>query len=202
VDLFIFLVLSILSIDEQTVIAESSEKNTGWDRIKSALEEIHACNEDYSTFLSREFDELDSLCQSLISSEKAADNAAKERPESAPAATIPGAAEKLAAMQQEFQALRGELARHGDLLSEQKSMSDARQCQWADELRQMRTMLENMFRQTAEGKRRAEPPAAAKPQSTVAAAASGDPVLESILAQFEVLQQDRLFRRPDNAEQK
>jgi hypothetical protein len=183
------------------VVAESSEKITGWEHIESALDEIHACNEDYSAFLNREFDELDSLCQSLMSSEKVAKPSTAEQNDCAPAAPISRAAEELAAMQKEFQALRCELSRYGDQLSEQKSMSDTRQNQWADDLRQMRSMLENLVRQTTESKRRAEAPAAAKPQSAVAAAASGDPVLESILAQFEVLQQDRLFRRPDNAEQ-
>ena len=65
----------------------------------------------------------------------------------------------------------------------------------------MRTLLEGLTRQIAERRRQAESSPAVKPTSGVAAAASGDPVLDSVLAQFELLQQDRLFRRSETAEQ-
>ena len=105
-----------------------------------------------------------------------------------------------AAMEKELAAVGNKAAEIADLLAEQKRMSVPQQGQWAEEMQQMRALLENMNRQIAQSKRHAESSPAVKPLSGVAAVASSDPVLESVLAQFEVLQQDRVFRRSEGGE--
>jgi chromosome segregation ATPase len=268
------------------VVAELTENIGGWERIERSLDDIRACHEESLVFFDGVFDQLDSLCGSLLSRQRemqrqdtisasvAADNNRwdslrkefeEDRAEIRSAqqgvqqqiVRLAAAADDLAATRIEFQAVRGELARHGEeltavrsqimaasqeaeagvknkihdleqqrsllenertamekgfesvekraaqmaeLLDEQKSVSDARQDLWAEDLRQMRTLLENLNRLIAEGRRQIESSPAVKPRSGVAAAAASDPVLASVLAQFEVLQQDRLFRLSDTAE--
>ncbi|MGD0653915.1 MAG: hypothetical protein ABSA16_06185 [Thermoguttaceae bacterium] len=113
------------------MVVELTENIGGWERITSALDEIRVCHEENLAFFGGVFDQLDSLCVSLLSREQ---------------------------------------------------------------------QLENLTRQIAESTRQAESSPAVKPPSGVAAAAPGDPVLESVLAQFELLQQDRLFHRSETAE--
>ena len=109
-----------------------------------------------------------------------------------------------ALLEKEREAMEKELASVGNkaeeiagLLAEQKRASSPQQPAWAEDLLEMRAMLENLTRQVAQERRQAEPSAHVNPQSGVAAAANSDPVLESVLAQFEVLQQDRIFRRSE-----
>lgn len=302
------------------MVAELVENISGWDRVTSALDEIRVCREESQTFFGGVFDQLDSLCGSLLSRQQHFEKLAAQRGDNIPAtdavenqrwdsllkefeegrAEIRGAqqtaqeqiarlalaAEDLTAARNDFQTVRGELARHGeelsafrsqtlaasqevessiknkihemdeqrsllekeraamekavesnienkihdmeqqqsllekeraamekelaavgnkaaeiaDLLAEQKRMSAPQQGQWAEEMKQMRALLENMTRQIAENKRQVESSPAVKPRSGVAAVATGDPVLESVLAQFEVLQQDRVFRRSESGE--
>ncbi len=296
------------------------ENIVGWDRVRSALDEIRVCHEESQTFFGGVFDQLDSLCGTLLTREQQVEKLAAEGRDNisptdplennrwdsllkefeAGRAEIRGtqqtvqeqivrlaaAGEDLTAARNEFQAVRGELARQGeelaairaqtmtaseevesniknkiremeeqrslmetqreamenvvesniknkihdveqqqaflekaravmekelatvgnraaeiaDLLAEQKRISAPQQGQWGEDLQQMRAMLENLTRQIAESKRQIASAPPVKPLSRVAAAASGDPVLESVLAQFEVLQQDRIFRRSEAGE--
>jgi DNA repair ATPase RecN len=326
----------------------------GWDRIKGALDEIHACHAETQNFFSIAFDQLDSLCGSLIShgqqitkqtdvrqEDKLPTNALDEnrwnifqkefeedrsklhetqqsvQQQIAQLAAVTGdlasardefktvhteltrhseelsavreqtlavskgfevdrsvvcdtqqsvqqqiaqltaVADDLASARNEFQTVRGELARHNEelvavrtqtlaasqeleadiknkiremeeehaslakgrmaiekelefvrikasemteLLAEQKRLSVPQQNQWAEEVHQLRTLLENMTKQTSDTRRPIEAAPVAKAKSCVAAVASGDPVLESVLAQFEILQQDRVFRNAETIE--
>jgi hypothetical protein len=63
------------------------------------------------------------------------------------------------------------------------------------ELRQMKEILETMSKQVIETKRHPEPAPLARPPSGIAGVAMSDPVLGSVLAQFELLQQDRFGSR-------
>ena len=300
------------------MVADLVENISGWDRVTSALDEIRVCHEDSQAFFGGVFDQLDSLCGSLLSRQQhieklgaqrrdnisATDDAEKhhwdsllkefeegraeirgaQRTAQEQIARLAAAAEDLTAARIEFQTVRGELARHGeeltairsqtlsasqevessiknkiremdeqrsllekerearekaaesniknkihdmeqqqsllekersavekelasvgdraaeiaDLLAEQKRVSAPQQGQWAEEMKQMRALLENLTRQIADSKRQVESSPAVKPLSGVAAAASSDPVLGSVLAQFELLQQDRVFRRSES----
>jgi chromosome segregation ATPase len=300
------------------VVAELVENISGWDSVTSALDEIRVCHEESQIFFGGVFDQLDSLCGSLLSRQQHIEKQAAQQRDNILAtdavddqrwdsllkefeegrAEIRGAqktvqeqivrlvdaAEDLAAARNDFQTVRGELARHGeeltairsqtlaasqevessikdkiremddqclllekeraemekavesniknkihdmeqqqsllekeraamekelasvgnraaeiaDLLAEQKRVSAPQQGQWAEEMKQMRALLENLTLQIAQSKRHVESSPAAKSLTGVAAAATGDPVLESVLAQFQVLQQDRVFRRSES----
>ena len=300
------------------MVAELVENISGWDHVRSALDEIRVCHDDTQTFFSGVFDQLDSLCETLLTREsnwqKPAAHAERrclgnrdcpriDRWDSLireieagreefrgthqiaqeQISRISAAAEGLTAARNELQTARGELARQGEelsairsqsiaawqevrssikdkiremdeqrsllekeraamekaaesniqdkihdveqqqallekereamekelasvgnkaeeiagLLAEQKRASGPQQPAWAEDLLEMRAMLENLTRQVAQERRQTEPSAHANRQSGFAAAANSDPVLESVLAQFEVLQQDRIFRRSE-----
>ncbi len=79
-------------------------------------------------------------------------------------------------------------------------MAAEQQNQWTENLQQIQNVLLTLTRQFAEDKRQSDTPPPLAAQSAVAAVALGDPVLESVVAQFEILQRDRFRRRPEEAE--
>jgi len=105
-----------------------------------------------------------------------------------------------AAMEAELQSARNRAAEKEELLAEQKRSADLLESNWVEEFREMRQILEALARPVAESKRQIESTPTVTTPSGVAAVALGDPVLESVLAQFEILQQDRLNRRLETAE--
>jgi chromosome segregation ATPase len=290
------------------VVTELTENIAGWERIKSALDEIRACHGDTLNFFDGIFSQLNSLSESLLTREQLLEKqAALRRADiSAPAATdnnfnnerwdslhkefeedrteisstqnaiqrqieqISTAVANLDSARCEFQSVRGELAQHNEELkaisadndrwdSLHKELEDDRaelsgaqnaikqqidqvstvvsdlastrsefqslraeltrhsgdlmavlsqtlaasgQNQSIDELREIRTMLETLSKSIAEKKRQAEPATSEKSASGFAAVASSDPVLESVLSQFELLQHDRFQRRSETVERK
>jgi hypothetical protein len=254
-------VITFLSLyGKRSVTLELIENIPGWERIKSALDEIRVCHEGSLTFFSGVFDQLDSHRWDLLHKEFDEDRTELRDARQ----SFQGHIEQIASMiadlstaRNEFQNMRGELARHSEalmaassqsrtvsqeakagiinkisdveqqqslldtkrealaeelecvrslaetmaaLLAEQKRSSDTGQNQWSEELRQMRSMLESLTGQIDEGKVPVESSPAVKPESGVGAVALTDPVLESVLAQFEVLQQDRFSRRLEKAQ--
>lgn len=107
-----------------------------------------------------------------------------------------------AVLEKELEGVRNRAADLAESLSEQKRLAVQQQTQGNAELQRMRVLLENLARQESFGRpnREIEPsfpvetaaPPVSKPESPAAAA---DPVLGSVLAQFEMLQQDRARRR-------
>lgn len=285
-------VITFLSLSRKnSVVTELTENIAGWGRIKSAMDEIRACHGDTLTFFSGVFEDLDSLCGSLLSREQELQKQAAVRREDMSASEamdnnhweflhkefeedraelretqqtvrqqigqLKGVADDLAAARSEFQTVRGEIARHSDELTaarsqtaatseeaeagikekiremeQQKSLLEKEravmekelesvrsraaemaelnaeqrrlvaplQSKWSEDLQQMRMMLESLTRQIEESKRAIETSPAERPASGVGAVAMTDPVLESVMAQFEVLQQDRFCRRLATAE--
>jgi septal ring factor EnvC (AmiA/AmiB activator) len=105
-----------------------------------------------------------------------------------------------AVLEKELESVRSRAADLTESLSEQKRMAQQQQTQGAAELQRMRELLEDLARQEAFARHPhgnepapAEPPTIAVPKSD--APSAGDPVLGSVLAQFEMLQQDRAKRR-------
>jgi chromosome segregation ATPase len=108
-----------------------------------------------------------------------------------------------AVLEKELEGVRNRAADLAESLAEQKRLATQVQSQGAAELQRMRQLLETLARQDAFARpnhdiepaasaAEAVVPLVAKPEPSTAAA---DPVLGSVLAQFEMLQQDRARRR-------
>lgn len=100
-------------------------------------------------------------------------------------------------LETELEAVRGRAAELADALAEQKRVLAQQQAAWAEEFKRIRLLLEVMGGRLSEGIHAINP---AKPEPTrkvaaAATAAAGDPVLESVMAQFEILQKDVARRR-------
>jgi uncharacterized phage infection (PIP) family protein YhgE len=109
-----------------------------------------------------------------------------------------------AVLEKELESVRNRAADLAESLSEQKRITAQQQTQGNSELQRMRELLESLARRDPLAKQTRDdepPPAPAEPPTNAAAAksqassASADPVLGSVLAQFEMLQQDRARRR-------
>lgn len=101
------------------------------------------------------------------------------------------------ALEDELEAVRNQAAELAEALAEQKRQMEIQQTEWSRELRQMRRLLEMMARRQLEQheeqeSRQALPPAAAV---SIVPATVDDPVLDSVMAQFEMLQKDISRRR-------
>jgi len=103
----------------------------------------------------------------------------------------------------ELETVRNRAAEMAESLAEQKRGLARQQTQWADELKQMRRLMEALSRRLSE-----TPPAPAAAPQPAAPSASGaeaghssddDPVLDSVMAQFQMLQQDLARRRAKTA---
>jgi chromosome segregation ATPase len=97
----------------------------------------------------------------------------------------------------ELDAVRGRAAELSESLSEQKRTAIQQQTEWAKEFKRMRMLLESMSGRLADGFAVpvATGPAPAAPSSAPAHAPSQDPALDTVLAQFELLQRDVTRRR-------
>jgi chromosome segregation ATPase len=109
-----------------------------------------------------------------------------------------------AVLEKELESVRNRAADLAESLSEQKRLTVQQQTQGNSELQRMRELLESLARREPLAKQTRDdepPPAPAEPPTNAAAAksqaapASADPVLGLVLAQFEMLQQDRARRR-------
>lgn len=103
-------------------------------------------------------------------------------------------------MEAELELVRSRAAEMAELLAERKQSDDPRQNQWVEELGQMRTLLESLTALIVESKKQPDAVSPVKPPTGVAAVAMNDPILESVLAQFEILRQDRVLRRAETLE--
>jgi chromosome segregation ATPase len=94
-------------------------------------------------------------------------------------------------LESELENVRSRAAELTELLSEQKRSAMERQAHWDEELRCMRLLLESMAGRQAEVERQIVQRLGTAPNPPPAA----DPVLGSVLAQFELIQQDCARRR-------
>ena len=119
-------------------------------------------------------------------------------------------------LESELESVRNRAVEMANTLAEQKREAAQQQNQWADEIKRMRRLLEDVSHRLADAVPAATGSAAASaappPTAAAASAASApyaataankaapsgeDPVLESVLAQFEMLQRDLARRRAD-----
>lgn len=182
--------------------------------IRETVAEIAAGCERSEQFFTKLFDDLDALLADLARQYDAWLDEGRSAGQEAEALReqIRGLEQQQAAWEQERTALenelemvRGRTAELSESLAEQKQQMEAQQAEWTQELRQMRRLLEMMAKrqldrqETAESRQPAACAAASAAPAALAApeapAAAGDPVLDSVVAQFEMLQKDLAQRR-------
>jgi septal ring factor EnvC (AmiA/AmiB activator) len=184
------------------------------------LDEIRASHGDLDRFLTEVFDQLGTLCAELV--EEADSHVARLQscPETTQtrgedSTTHEALQEQLRQMtahqalmeeerrelETELEAVRGRAAEMAESLAEHKRLLGQQQAEWAGEFRRIRSLLEGFPNRLAEVL-----PAVRAVERTVErepvvrapaphAAKAGDPALDSVVAQFEVLQRDMARRR-------
>lgn len=183
--------------------------------IRAAMAEIAAGCDQSEQFFTRLFDDLDALLANLAQQHQAwldqHQSAGKEseslreqlqRFERQQAAWE----QDRVAMENELEVVRNQAADLSEKLAEQKRQLETREAEWTQELREMRRLLEMMAQRQFEQHESADN---RQPAACAAAAPAGgavgdspgepatpdDPVLDSVMAQFQLLQKDLARRR-------
>ena len=109
-----------------------------------------------------------------------------------------------ALLEAELETVRNRAAEMAESLADQKRQAAGQRAEWADELKRMRRLMENISGRLAEGgfsasghESDSQRPAAAAEDST---AGTGDAILDSVAAQFDMLQRDLARRRAARSE--
>jgi chromosome segregation ATPase len=98
-----------------------------------------------------------------------------------------------AALEAELETVRNRSAELAETLSEQKRLSAQQQAEWSSELKRMRSLLEAISGQMVQDGSGTAATRSARGET--AAGAAADPVLDSVMAQFAMLQQEVTQRR-------
>ena len=206
--------------------AELSERVAGWESVRNALAEIHASRDGLEEFFSEMLDELSSLSTELAArgqqwesqrrqtaqdqhNHKTATTAGEQQLKQ----TLDEARQQQTLLEQErtvleveLEAVRNRAAETAELLAEQKHQTTQQHTLWNRELKQMRCLLENISTRLAQteavasaGRSGPAEPAAAAAAAVDSLSMAADPALDSVMAQFEMLQKDLAKRRADNS---
>jgi len=105
-------------------------------------------------------------------------------------------------LESELESVRNRAGELAESLAEQKRLEAKQQTEWSDEFKRVRFLLESISWRLAQG----VPAAAGESQphqqaGANSSAAAGDPVLDSVMAQFEMLQKDLAKRRAGSVEE-
>ena len=107
-----------------------------------------------------------------------------------------------AVLETELETVRGRAAELAETLAQQKRQMAEERTVWMDEIKRMRHLLETISQRQAEHHAAEEPPAVHRGSESRGGRnlgsgneTAGDPVLSSVMAQFEMLQKDLARRR-------
>ena len=106
-----------------------------------------------------------------------------------------------AMLEAELEAVRNRVAEMTEALAEQKREISEERVRWTDEIKRLRRILESLADRPVghESIAPREAQAAHEPPAASVAACDPDPVLDSVMAQFEMLQRDLARRRKQPA---
>ena len=106
-------------------------------------------------------------------------------------------------LEHELETVRNRAAELSESLAQQKRDAEMQQNQWAAEFKRMREMLQEMACRMAEGGVETAAPAPTENRSHGHPSGSdgADPVLNSVMAQFQILQSDAARRRKTREQQ-
>jgi chromosome segregation ATPase len=174
---------------------------TGFEQAQDLLEQLRAGHDQCERFLNGLFDPLESLLavagrQAQASPDAGAAAQSEQRVLEAERQRASLEQER-AVLETELETLRQRVAELTQTIDQQKRALAEQQARWSEELRPIRRLMEMIAKRLA--KSDASPPAETSSGASGAeadkAAPVGDPVLESVLAQFEMLQRDVSRRR-------
>jgi len=214
-----------------------SEHLAGWESLRGALGEIHACCADFEHFFGDVCGQLGSMAGELAEQQQLwntrQEQAAKELQQQADDSAKDDnllqdrcrqleqqhtqLQQERREMESQLETVRNRAAEMTDAVAEQKRIAEKQQAQWSGELKRMRRLLEGIsgailqreaVPYNGDSQPQAQPnttnnhhttdnPDTANNHNTAddPEAADADPVLDSVLAQFELLQQDLAQRR-------
>ena len=179
---------------------EPSEHLAGEDGVHTALEEIRACHRESEEFFSDVFDQLGAMSDALSERQEYVEKTARGRRGEPDAGNgrieqlLEEARQERAELRGAQQAIREQLTRFAATAAE--LAENRQQDQSTDELKQMRLLLEQMSDHLRDGgSTRGQPPQPKRHDHEDSAPTAADPALDSVMAQFEILQQDIARRR-------
>jgi chromosome segregation ATPase len=196
--------------------------NVDWTPVRDTLAALRAGHESLDLFVGQLFSGLESMRERLDQHDRRIKEERKqlaadrkrlndEQAELATKRSNPGdggaveAGGRLAELEQERATLEDELEtvrkrceELAEALAEQKRHNAEERAEWTAEFRQLRKIVDKQAQPGSGERHRASPAAAAAASAKDAAAnerAKGDPVLGSVVSQFQLLQKDAARRR-------
>lgn len=168
---------------------ERDELSVKLDRVQKESTQLAGAAEELETIRA----ELAAVRAELAERKRQASSTAAP-PDEETARRLQSLEQERSALETELEHVRIRAAETADALDEQKRRSTVERAEWSGELKQLRRTLERQSQLLAE--RRHETPTVATPPAAKSNDRhSSDPVLDSVMAQFETLQKDLIRRR-------
>jgi chromosome segregation ATPase len=156
---------------------------------RDALGAICAVHGEYTDFFSGVFSRLESMSDVVRARDRQIEELQQQRQLWK---------QERSALERELEAVRNRAAEMNEAMVQQKHEAELQQSQWSEELKRMRKALQQMAHRLAKcNEEAAEPPSAVANSRSLGANVNSapDPVLDSVMAQFEVLRKDVARRR-------
>ncbi|MDZ7618598.1 MAG: hypothetical protein U1E05_16460 [Patescibacteria group bacterium] len=157
--------------------------------VRDALAAVCAVHDEYGEFFAGVFSRLESMSDVV----RARDQQIEELQQQQRLWE-----QERSALERELEAVRNRAAEMNETITQQKRDAENQQNQWSGELKRVRKALQRMAERGARRDENTFEPSAelVAPRSLASVAAPGpDPVLDSVMAQFEVLRKDVARRR-------
>lgn len=157
--------------------------------VRNALGAIRAAHGEYADFFSGVFSRLESMSDVVTARDRQIEELQQQRQLWE---------QERSALERELEAVRNRTAEMSDAMVQQKHDAELRQSEWSGELKRMRKALQQMAHRPAKcNEEVAEPPSVVANSRSfgVNVNSAPDPILDSVMAQFEVLRKDVARRR-------
>jgi chromosome segregation ATPase len=161
--------------------------------VRDAIGTVRAVHGEYAEFFSGVFARLESVSGAVKVRQQASERELDELRQKQHLWE-----QERAVLEHELEAVRNRAAELSSALAQQRRDAELQQNQWAAELKGMRKALQQVAHRLAErGEKAPEAasPGADRPPGTSKVDDVSDPVLNSVMAQFEILQNDVARRR-------
>lgn len=161
--------------------------------VRDALKAVRALRGGDAEFFSGVFSRLESATGAVKASQQARDRQLHELRQQQQLWE-----QERTVLEHELEAVRNRVAELSETVARQKRDAESQQQQWSGELKRMRRSLQEVVLRLAERAQETADPAVrnvTRSPDTSKVGAIADPVLDSVMAQFEILQNDVARRR-------